>query len=200
MNLKAVGFDYKGVIAGDPAAVFDQRVSDILDLEVNDYKNIYQGIYDKINKKEVSYDEFWYLILQQSSRVEKRSDLLTFLETQKNQGIQKNIVDLIDSIRATEYKTALLSNNSKKKAEELRRIGLDKHFDVFEISDETGLEKPAEESYKHLASSLKISLKELIFIDDTESNLAPSKNLGFTPILYKNYKKLVEELGKYIDF
>ncbi len=71
---------------------------------------------------------------------------------------------------------------------------MDKHFDVFLVSAEIGYVKPSAEAFKMLAENLGIKLSELVFIDDTQNSLSLSGEIGFQPILFKNYDCLVNEL------
>ena len=104
------------------------------------------------------------------------------------------MVQLVDEIRAAGYKTGLLSNTTLEGGADMRRQGLDQHFDVFHISAETKLMKPQPAAFKHFADDLGVELAELIFIDDAEKSLSTAAECGFTPIFFKGRAELREQL------
>ena len=59
-----------------------------------------------------------------------------------------------------------------------------------------GLEKPNLEIYKKVLSLENLEPSEVIFIDDTEKNLAPAQSLGLNTILFENDARLISELRK----
>ena len=65
-----------------------------------------------------------------------------FSEDANADDLNQDVLDLVYKLRGNGYRVGLLSNNSHEKADEMRQSGLDKHFDAFDISAETGLVKP----------------------------------------------------------
>jgi HAD superfamily hydrolase (TIGR01509 family) len=88
----------------------------------------------------------------------------------------------------------LLSNNTLEAAREMRKSGLDAYFDVFDISAETGHAKPLPEAFIEFARKLEVEPKELVFIDDSKNSLSSATEVGYLPILYVGYGKLIGRL------
>lgn len=76
----------------------------------------------------------------------------------------------------------------------MRATSLDKHFDVFMVSDETGMMKLDPEIFNLFVDHLGIKLSELTFIDDSRQSLSTSKSCGFEPLLFESYEKLLKDL------
>lgn len=73
-------------------------------------------------------------------------------------------------------------------------------YDVFDFnicSFKVGTNKPDSEIYRLLIKRIKISPKEMIFIDDTKECLIPARKLGMKAILYKNNSQLLKELKRF---
>lgn len=60
-----------------------------------------------------------------------------------------------------------------------------------------GLLKPEIEIYQILAQTLKVSYKEILFIDDKEKNIIPAKQLGINGIVF-NKDTILKEINAYL--
>ncbi|KKR92023.1 MAG: HAD superfamily hydrolase [Candidatus Roizmanbacteria bacterium GW2011_GWA1_41_13] len=194
---KAIGFDYGGVLAGEPAKGFNQKIQDLLGLSEDEYKTIYFKHYKKSNRGEISWEELWKTILDELGQSEKWQDFQKISDAQvkKLKTINQDLVNLIDTLKAKGYKIGILSNNSKEAAEHMR-LKLSDHVDVIRVSAETGFVKPESAGFKDFAKALGVDLSQLIFVDDSENSLKTAKDCGFTDILYRSYDQLVQDLQK----
>ncbi len=61
MNIRAIGFDYGGVIGGSPGSVFEKGVGDILGVNRELFKKIYFENNFLVNTGKLTWDEFWKL-------------------------------------------------------------------------------------------------------------------------------------------
>lgn len=198
MQYKAIGFDWGGVINGKPGKYFGQAAAELLGVTHDEYLRAYFQNNKKINRGEISWQELWTLVLNELRCPEKLPDIINLSKKYSEVKINNEIIDLIDNLRKNGYKVGLLSNNTHEKAAVMRSLDIDKHFDVFHVSAETGYVKPEKEAFKHLSDELDVKLHELIFIDDSEKSLSTSQECGYTPILYDNYQQLKAEL-KYFE-
>jgi HAD superfamily hydrolase (TIGR01509 family) len=202
MNYKAVGFDYGGVIGGvgTTGGAFTEKACKLLGVDKEQYRVIYFSLNSKINLGEItSWREFWALFLEKLGQPEQLEGLMKLSdETQKHlRKIEPVMVELVDEVRAAGYKTGLLSNTTLEGGADMRQQGLDRHFDVFDISAETKLMKPQPEAFKHFADDLGVGMTELIFIDDAEKSLSTAKECGFTPILFKSPDEIRKQLQSF---
>lgn len=193
-KFKGIGFDYGGVIDGQSSSFFDKKISEILDVNIDEFKISYFKFNELYNKGSISKEELWKMILKDLNRETKKDDVFAFLKQQPIGEINLKILDLIDSLRSRGFKVGMFSNFTKEAADKMREIGIDKHFDTFLVSAETGCVKPSVEAFNILAEKMDILPTELIFIDDTEKSLSSAKEVGFHPILFRGYESLIEEL------
>jgi putative hydrolase of the HAD superfamily len=194
MSYKAIGFDWGGVLNGQPKTFLVEKILALLDVSHDDYLRAYFNHNKKVNRGEVTWDELWQLVLTELGQPEKTAQVAALTAAANEDNINPEVLALVDRLKATDYKVGMLSNNTFEKGKHLRKVGLDKHFDVFHISAETGLVKPEPEAFQHFAEALGVTLPELIFIDDSTKSLSTAEECGFTPILFESYQQLASKL------
>jgi putative hydrolase of the HAD superfamily len=106
------------------------------------------------------------------------------------------VLALVDAKRTQSFRDGLLSNNPHEMAAKMRAEGIDKHFDVFHVSAETGYVKPEVEAFENFAKELGVAPQELVFIDDSAKSLSSAQQVGFIPIQYTGYDALVTRLAE----
>ena len=196
--MKAIGFDWGGVLNGKPGGYFGQIVELMSEATLEDVKTAYFSHNQKVNRGEITWEQLWGLILTDLGHPDDESllrDAIRISEEANADSLNLDMLELVDTLRRNNYKVGLLSNNTAEKAALMRERGLDRHFDAFDISVETGLVKPDPAAFQHLADALSVDIKELIFIDDTEKSLSTAKEVGFTPVLFESYDQLVSNLN-----
>lgn len=196
MKYKAVGFDYGGVINGEPGSVFTKRFCQFVGVSEEGYKKAYFLHNRSFNAgKPITERELWSRVLNELGKSEKLDAVMVFVEDMRvNKSLNQSVLDLVDSIRKKGYKTGLLSNNSVEAAMVMRSTGIDSHFDVFMVSAVIGLMKPDPSLYNLFAKELDIQMSELIFIDDSQRSLSSAQECGYTPIHFTDYENLIASL------
>jgi epoxide hydrolase-like predicted phosphatase len=200
-QIKAIGFDYGGVIGGVGriGGNFTKQVSEILGMSEEEYRNVYFSMNDKINTGEIdNWRAFWKLFVEKIGQPDKY-EAVAALSDEANKyatDIDQNMIALIDELRANGYKTGLLSNATAEMGRKLRELGVDKHFDVFHISSEIKMMKPDPNVFMNFAEALHVQPNEMVFIDDAEKSLSTATDVGFVPILFSSYDQLKGELSK----
>ncbi|MDZ7744626.1 MAG: HAD family phosphatase [Candidatus Saccharibacteria bacterium] len=191
MIYKAIGFDWGGVLNGKPGKHLGQEISRLLGISADSYLEAYYTHNKKFNRGDITREELWPLILADLNKLDKVDAVMKLSLDFGDYNPNYHVLKLADQLRTKGYKVGLLSNNSQEKADMMRQKGLDKHFDVFHISAETGFVKPEPEAFNIFAKDLGVELKELIFIDDSEKSLSTANVCGYTPILFDSYQQLV---------
>lgn len=199
-QVKAIGFDFGGVIGGDPSIGhrFTKTSAELLGVTVEEWRKVYFSINNLINTDKKSKRDFWLHFLEAFNQKDKIEQVLAQNMAMSRQYlvINQQIISLIDQLRERGYKVGLLSNASGEVAGNIRALNLAHHFDSFLFSAEIGLQKPDIVAFEYLAKSLGANLVDLIFVDDAEKSLSTAAEFGFTPILFKSYDQLVIELTK----
>lgn len=71
---------------------------------------------------------------------------------------------------------------------------IDPLFEKIYSASKLGITKKVKDSYEFLAKDLKVKPEEILFIDDTYSNIEPAKQAGFQVHHYKTNAELLEYL------
>ncbi len=194
MIYTAIGFDWGGVLNGKSGNYFGEGVAKLLGITQEVYLEAYFHHNKKFNRGEVTQRELWVLVLDELNQPNKVDEIIALAQVFNADNLNQDVRDLVDNLRLAGYKVGLLSNNTAEKATQLRHEGLDKHFDAFDVSAETGFVKPEPQAFYHLADSLGVDAKELVFIDDSQKSLSTSKECGFAPILFESCQQTIEDL------
>lgn len=190
---RAVGFDYGGVIKGDPDPKFLKEICSLLGLSYDEYRIAFYRHNKMVNRGEISWEQLWERFLFDVGQPEKQREVLRLFNKNTHRELNKDMVNLVDRLHSKGYKVGILSNNTKEAATKIRSE-LASHFDVIEVSAETGYVKPEAEAFINFAASLGTKLEEMIFIDDSHKSLSTAKELGYTPIDFRGYDDLIKRL------
>lgn len=192
MNIKAIGFDYGGVIGIHQNVMPD--IAKILDMPIDQIRTTYFEHNHLANVDSLPYEQVWEIVLGKLNRSEKHSDVIELFRARANVEINQDVMKIIDGLRAQGLKIGVLSNNTKENGDKLREMGLDKHFDVFLISAEIGYQKPDREAFEILFKELDVKPEEAVYIDDSAQSLKLAEDIGYHPILFKSAEQLRVEL------
>lgn len=197
MSYKAIGFDYGGVIYGAPGSVMMQAAADLLAVPIDILRTVFFANNHYLNvEKSMSWVELWQYIAGEVNRPEKQPDIARFIDGwDRNQVVDKDMIRLIDELRANGYKIGLLSNYSEGLRERLALQGIAQYFDAIGISSEMGAMKPQPEAFLQFCDMLEIRPQELVFIDDSEKSLVSAEAVGYVPILFRSLDELRKELS-----
>jgi 2-haloacid dehalogenase len=110
-------------------------------------------------------------------------------------GAIEETVEILDELKRTGYKLFALSNWSAETFPYARkRFGFLDWFDFTVISGEIGLVKPSREIFDFLLEKTGRRAQELIFIDDSTTNVIAARSLGFDAIHFCSPRQLRDEL------
>lgn len=101
------------------------------------------------------------------------------------------------SLQESGYRCYYLSNFSRKAhAECADALDFLAYMDGGILSYQDKVIKPDTKIYQLLLKRFGLSAEECVFMDDTEKNLLPAKELGIGTILFRDREQAVSELGK----
>lgn len=109
--------------------------------------------------------------------------------------LNHRLVALIRELRASGYATALLTNHDLQLEAQLCELGLDNLFDHVLISAKTGVMKPDPTAYRMALRALNVAPEQVVFVDDSLSNIRAAQPLGIHTILYRAETDVREELA-----
>ncbi|MBE6053517.1 MAG: HAD family phosphatase [Clostridium sartagoforme] len=105
-------------------------------------------------------------------------------------------VEVLSALKDNGYNIYYLSNFHELAFHKVTKVN--KFFELFDggvVSYAEKLLKPEKEIYKMILDRYKLNPSETIFVDDMEANVEGAKKLGIKAILFKDAKKLKEELN-----
>jgi HAD superfamily hydrolase (TIGR01509 family) len=185
MTLKAVLFDFNGVIIKDEAihrGLIDEiLISENLRSKPGEYRQFCLGRSDHFCLKE---------ILTNRGR-EVRDGYLTQLVNRKTQAYQQaldkleelpiypGLEDFIQKLRLHEVKLAIVSDALRAEVElVLNRTGLLEHFSVIIAADDTTTSKPEPDGYLLAIERLNLKASNCLAIEDTPTGFQAARSAG----------------------
>jgi HAD superfamily hydrolase (TIGR01509 family) len=197
MKYKAIGFDYSGVITESSGSLFTINACNILNINKDTFFDVYLKNNYLLNTTDINIKDFWIKLLKEWGKEEKEKEFLEFINSRESdRKYNYELITFVKELKNLGYKIALLSNNSSKLNDMLIEDKINILFDVILISGDVGYMKPSVEIFQILNEKLEINGKELVFVDDFEKNFINADKIGFTPVLYTNFKKLKDDFKK----
>lgn len=186
MNVKAVIFDFGGVLAdeGFRDGLRAIGVKHGLDPELvfrTGRELAFGGGYVTGNSDEPS---FWRLFRERTGLPTSVSDYILRTEILDRFRLRLGMLELVDRIRESGYITAILSDQTNwlDELNSLYRFAL--HFDKVFNSYAMGQSKAEPSVFGHVCSSLGVRPDEALFIDDSEGNIIRALDAGLQVMLF----------------
>lgn len=106
--------------------------------------------------------------------------------------LDEDMLSLVEEVRDSGLKTALLSNSWGLGGYPRERFG--RLFDVVVISGEVGLRKPDPSIYELTTERLGIAAEACVFVDDHPGHLKAARQAGMTTVLHRTPARTRAEL------
>ncbi len=178
---KIVLWDYGGVLTESPIKNFQKFENDnnyLLNTIVKiNSKNKYENAWAKLEKDQISVEEFSILFKEEAKQFGISNINTDKLLKCLNVKLNNRMVEFLKNVSKF-YTCVCLTNNFKKmNSSNFQKV---KHnFRLIIESSKIGLRKPEKQIYRYVLKVLKVSAKEILFIDDLGINLKPARDLGF---------------------
>lgn len=202
MALRAVLFDFGGVILSSPFEAFARYEADrglpADFIRTVNATNPDANAWARLERAEIGLDEFDRAFADESAALGHRvpgADVLVLLAGE----LRPEMVEVVRRCSA-EVKTALLTNNvagasAHRPYDEV--LGL---FDEIIESSVVGLRKPDPAFYELACDRLGIAPHEAIFLDDLGINLKPARAMGMATIKVGDPAAAIAELQALVPF
>ena len=215
--IKAVIFDYGGVIAGNVNAFFvkDKNgnkmqgdpsmklVADDLGVSYNDVIKSIKPYVPGIQRGDFAEGDFWKKFCEEN-KVKLPPDYQTIGARNFGSIYQENpeINGLIIYLKKAGLTVGLLSNTSNSQSGYLEKEGRYTKFEPLVLSCRVHSRKPDKKIYQIVLNELQkkyIKPSESIYIDDIATYLEPAKELGMETINFRNGEHSVDYLKKELN-
>ncbi len=106
-----------------------------------------------------------------------------------------DVVEIVEQLRGSGFRTAYLSNMPKDKALYLQhKFAFMNYFDYGLCSYEAGVLKPSEEFFRAFMKRFALAPHDVVYIDDGGRNSAVAQALGMTAFMFETAEQLRADL------
>ena len=210
-NLKAVFFDFGGVVLSSPFEAFNRYEADNaiprdFIRRVNSV-NPDSNAWARLERSELSPVDFDEVFATESEALGHRipgSHILALLHGE----IRPEMVRAIDTVKRLGFLTACLTNNVLSEPKADSSLDDDKRaaiadiltkFDALVESSKVGVRKPEPRFYEIACETVGVSPTECVFLDDLGINLKPAAAMGMTTIKVTGARQALDELGRILN-
>lgn len=196
MSIRAVFFDFGGVIQRTEFQAPRQQLAQRFNMEYDDIDNI---VFNSPTAKqatvgEILVEKHWQAVAKRL-KVAKKDIGVVENEFFAGDVIDHSIVEYLRSLRPR-FKTGLISNAWSDMREYLVRKKLDEIFDTITISAEVGAAKPEAKIYLLALEQAQVTPEAAVFVDDVPANIEACEKLGMKGILFKDPHEAMQRLKK----
>lgn len=202
MQLKAIIFDFGGVLCFHPT---DEQIHDLADLcglTREQFLEHYWGLRHAYDRGDFEPHEYWRRIGAATGRSYSDDQIDEFRKRDVNFWVRldQSMMRWAADVRAAGIRTAVLSNLPHDLGEHLRNgLGLVQNFDHHSFSYELRSAKPDAAIYRHAVEGLGVEPEEALFLDDRIENIEGARAIGLHAIHFESPARLRDELGRAAD-
>ena len=181
--IKAVIFDWGGVVAPNPHGGWLNLLADMLTVTIDEILPHWHAAgYEAFSKGIIDETTFWAQFEQSLGKPLPNEKERIWIEGTALQPWPQ-VLSLINNLQEKGLINAVLSNVVRPVSMMLQQAGLYDQFDCVVLSDQVGLVKPDTTIYQLTLDKLGLKAEECLYIDDLAKNLIPAANLGMVTIL-----------------
>lgn len=196
MNIRAVFFDFGGVIQRTEFQAPRQRLAQRFGMDYDDIDKLVFSSPSAIQATigAVSETEHWQAIAQ---RLKVRDEEIQLVEKEFFAGdiIDHSLLQYLSALRPR-FITGLISNAWSGMRAYIERQRIAGSFDHLVISAEVGAAKPEARIYQIALEQAQVRAEEAVFVDDVVENIEACERVGMKGILFMNSQDAVDQLEK----
>jgi epoxide hydrolase-like predicted phosphatase len=196
MTIKAVFFDFGGVLVRTEFQAPRQHLADRLQME---YDDLVDAVFDSETGRratvgQISEAEHWTAVMKRLKRP------LSELDSVRDEFFAGDVVDrpLVEFVRGLrpKFRTGLISNAWSGLRAYIVKQKFEDAFDAMTISAEVGEAKPAAPIFQIALDALGVAPAESVFLDDFAENVEGARAAGMQAIHFTQPEKALGELKK----
>jgi putative hydrolase of the HAD superfamily len=199
LNIRAVFFDFGGVIQRTEFQTPRQRLAERFGMEYGDLDQlVFQSASaEKATLGEIEAREHWRAIAR---RLKIRQEDITAVQAEFFGGdaVDWSIVQFLRDLRPR-FQTGLISNAWSDMREYLVRSRIVDAFDHVVISAEVGMAKPEPGIYRLALEQARVEAGEAVFVDDAPVNVEACRQIGMRGILFDDPQEAMTRLQQMLN-
>lgn len=194
MKIKAVFFDFGGVIQRTEYQAPRQQLAQRFGMEYEDIDNV---VFNSPTAKQatvgaIPVNKHWDAVAKRL-KVDKKEIAKVEAEFFAGDLLDLSILEYLRSLRPR-FVTGLISNAWSDMREYLVRKKIDDAFDHLTISAEVGVAKPEAKIYQLALEQAQVKAGEAVFVDDVLANIEACEEVGMKGIHFKDPHASMEQL------
>jgi len=189
--IRAVIFDFGGVLCFHPDEPRWRRAADAVGLPVSEFMSAFWAHRIPYDAGVVEPTEYWRAVGRTAGiRIDdQKIPELIRVEIELWNNYDTRILGWAGQLRAAGYRTAILSNLPRPLGEELRATpGFLDPFDHLTFSYELRKVKPQPEIYLDAIQGVGVEPSEALFLDDKTENVEGARAVGLQAALYSTWE------------
>ena len=193
-DIKAVFFDFSGVLAEEGFVNGLQAIAERNGFDTEAFLTTAMDICYKSGyvTGEATEEEFWEAVRKQTGLIAPTEVL--HLEILTGFSVRLWMLDVVDIIRASGIKTAILSDHTNWLENVDFEHAVYSHFDWVFNSYREGITKRQHAYFHKACESLGVKPEEALFIDDNPSNILRADEIGMQTIHYDDHDRVLSRL------
>ncbi len=194
--IKAIIFDWGGVLIHDPEDSLMVYCANKLGLEVNIFKKKYYQYQKDFHKNKITEMELWKKICKELGVSAPKPGSIWQKAVKKIFKENKSVIEIARKLKSNGYLIGLLSDADITAVEYFKK----QKYNIFNVSVFSCIEryvKPEKEIYEIILNRLDTLPGETIFIDDKKIHVEGAKKLGINTILFTTAENLIKEFLKF---
>ncbi len=192
-TIQAVIFDWGGVLIENPSPNLDLHCTKELGVPEDAFARVRETHYPAFLKGVISEAEFWIRACGDLGVPLPRVPSLWGEAFRRAYVPRKEMFDLVVLLKASGYRTALLSNAEEPAAFYFKELGYSM-FDVLTFSCLEQTAKPEPEIYERTLRRLGVAPAEALLIDDREECLDGAWAVGIHALLFTTAEDTIASL------
>jgi putative hydrolase of the HAD superfamily len=196
VKIRAVLFDFAGVITSSPWAALAAAGGGDLELIIGTYEEDTDHPWHQVERGEMTILDWMTAVTELGEAQGVTVDFSPLRALLGEMTVHDPIVDHVRALRDQGYKLALVTNNVREGSSMWRSlVPVDELFDVVVDSSEVGMRKPNAAIYHHALEALGgVPPEEAVFLDDTPGNVDGARRAGLHAILVETPEQAIEDL------
>lgn len=201
-KVKAVIFDWGGVLIDDPRPGLMRYCAHAFNVPVEVYTQVHDKFLENFQKGLIEERTFWQRISKELNRPEPQpaarlagsQNSLWGDAFRSAYSPRAEVFALASALHNKGYKTALLSNTEVPAMEFFRQLRYDM-FDVLVFSCAEGAQKPEKKIYEVTVEKLRSLPEQAVLIDDKPQFIKGAQQAGLKGILFANLEQVKSDLA-----
>ncbi|MGI9569019.1 MAG: HAD family hydrolase [Desulfobulbia bacterium] len=192
--IKAVCFDLDGVFFTEHSfRNFKTRISDCTNHRDSIDDVFHSSMMSDFKTNLITETTYWDYVRHTLEVTLTNEEIFRMLR--ESYAVNSYVKRYVCQLREAGYTTCLCSNNFITRIRELEEeFAFLKHFDTKIFSYDIGVLKPNVNIFKALVEQCGVDASELVYSDDSESNLSAAKELGVHTFIFKNINQFKHSL------